>query len=140
MDASDALHILHRRCGTEGVALTGNLLDRLRAVPEAVAEALGGQRFLVRLSISEPHPVERWVVFTEDGHVSMVSQAALAPRRPTPDVVLQGTGRSILATLLRTPDPNTVALIPMVPTGRFDLLLPLVARHLVDLAGDADGD
>jgi hypothetical protein len=134
LDAFDALHILHGRCATDGIAVATDLLDRLRRVPEAVVEALGGRRLLVRLSVAEPDPVERWVVFTEDGHVSMVSEAALAPRRPAPDVVLQGTGRSILATLLRTPEPNTVALIPLVPTERFDLLLHLVARQLLDLA------
>jgi hypothetical protein len=138
VEHSIALDILGGRCATYGAAgvLTA-LLDRLREMPDAVAAALGGDALRVRLSISSPRVVEAWVMFSSDGHVAMVSEGAFSTRRFAPELVVQGSGRSIMSTILGLGAADALVLIPLVPTERFERLLPLIAEELVKLAADA---
>lgn len=139
MEHSNALDILTGRCADHGAAVLTLLLDRLREVPDAVAAAVGGQRLRVRLSISSPEPVEGWVMFTGDGHVALVSVGALSNRPLAPELVVQGSCRSIMSTIFGLASAEAVVVVPLVATERFERLLPLLADELLKLAADEGG-
>ena len=139
MEHSIALDILTDRCATQGDAVLTLLLDRLREIPDAVAAAVDGQRLRVRLSINSPEPVEGWAMFTGDGHVALVSVGAFSARRLVPELVVQGSCRSIMSTIFGLAAADAVVVVPLVATERFERLLLLLADELVRLAAD-EGD
>ena len=141
--AANRLHALDaleagRRC--DPGAMFERLLDRLRACPDAVAAALKGTPLHVRIALDGPRQIEGWVVFTGNGHVAVLGDDAMREERTSPDLLVQGTSRSVLAALLGLTSPGSAldagVLIPMVPAERFAAVLSLVGEELLAVAAD----
>jgi hypothetical protein len=91
----------------------------------------------VRVALDDPR-TEAWVVFTSDGHAAVLGDDAVRSERTSPDLLVQGPTRSVLAAVLGVLDARVAldagVLIPMVPTDRIEPLLALVRRELVVVA------
>lgn len=137
-DRSHALDVLDDRCRREPGTVLERLLARLRTHPPTVASALQGAPLRIRLVLDEPQHAEGWVVFTSNGHVAVLGHEAMSADHLSPDVLLQGPSRSVLAALLGVVDTadalDAGVLVPMVSVERVDVLLSLVSRKLVEVA------
>lgn len=136
-DPENALDMLEDRCRHRSRAVLDGLLARLRTRPHEVARALKGHPLYVRIVLADPG-VEGWVVFTREGHVAVVGDDAVRPQRRSPDLLVQGPARPVLAALLGVTEARAAldagVLIPMVPTDHLEALLSLVRRELLAVA------
>lgn len=137
-DRSHVLDVLEDRCRREPGTVLERLLARVRTRPDAVAAALQWAPLYVRLALAEPERAEGWVVFTGHGHVAVLGDDVVREERTSPDVLLQGSRRSVLAAVLGVIGPapalDAGVLIPMVPAERFAALLSLLGDELVGVA------